>query len=193
MTTPTYRQYKTLSQPGPGFNAESIQERIETLLCVIASGQNPDGSAAPVPSGIPYGIFTAKGDLIVGTGAGTAVAQPVGTNGQVLTANSAQTDGVEWATPATPGGFVVAGEISTFFAAANHMYYVDATTAPVNATLPPPTNGVQVVIKKIDSSANAVTTLPNGGESIDTTSSFINTTQYESNTFIGDGSNWWVI
>jgi hypothetical protein len=45
--------------------------------------------------------ITAKGDLIVGTGSGTFVSQAVGTNGQVLTANSAQADGVEWATPAS--------------------------------------------------------------------------------------------
>jgi hypothetical protein len=36
--------------------------------------------------------------LLVGTGAGTYTAQSVGSNGQVLTANSAQADGVEWTT-----------------------------------------------------------------------------------------------
>jgi hypothetical protein len=42
--------------------------------------------------------ITAKGVILVGTGAGTYAAQSVGTNGQVLTANSAQADGVEWTT-----------------------------------------------------------------------------------------------
>jgi hypothetical protein len=42
--------------------------------------------------------YSAKGVILVGTGAGTYVAQTVGTNGQVLTANSAQADGVEWTT-----------------------------------------------------------------------------------------------
>jgi hypothetical protein len=40
--------------------------------------------------------MTTKGDIIVATGSGTYVRQGVGTNGQVLTANSAQADGVEW-------------------------------------------------------------------------------------------------
>jgi hypothetical protein len=40
--------------------------------------------------------ITAKGAILVGTGSGTYTAQSVGTNGQVLTANSAQADGVEW-------------------------------------------------------------------------------------------------
>jgi hypothetical protein len=42
--------------------------------------------------------ITAKGAILVGTGAGTYTAQTVGTNGQVLTANSALEDGVEWTT-----------------------------------------------------------------------------------------------
>ena len=42
--------------------------------------------------------ISAKGAILVGTGSGTYAAQAVGANGQVLTANSAQADGVEWTT-----------------------------------------------------------------------------------------------
>lgn len=42
--------------------------------------------------------FTAKGAILVGTGVGTFAVQTVGTDGQVLTANSAQSDGIEWTT-----------------------------------------------------------------------------------------------
>jgi hypothetical protein len=45
--------------------------------------------------------ITTKGDLIVGTGSSAFVRQGVGTDGQVLTADSAQADGVIWSTPAT--------------------------------------------------------------------------------------------
>jgi hypothetical protein len=51
-----------------------------------------------VATAIPNSSFTAKGTIIVGTGASTYAAQAVGSNGQVLTANSAQADGVEWTT-----------------------------------------------------------------------------------------------
>jgi hypothetical protein len=54
-------------------------------------------------SGIPASAFTAKGVILVGTGTSTYASQTVGTNGQVLTANSAQADGVEWASPASGG------------------------------------------------------------------------------------------
>jgi hypothetical protein len=52
---------------------------------------------------IPKSTVTAKGDLIVGTASGTVVAQAVGANGTVLTADSAQADGVTWATPSSGG------------------------------------------------------------------------------------------
>jgi hypothetical protein len=49
--------------------------------------------------------FSAKGTILVGTGTGTYAVQSVGTNGQVLAANSAQADGVEWITPAQGAAF----------------------------------------------------------------------------------------
>jgi hypothetical protein len=49
----------------------------------------------------------AKGDLIGGTGADTFSRLAVGTNGQVLTADSAEATGLKWATPAGGGGKVL--------------------------------------------------------------------------------------
>ena len=42
--------------------------------------------------------YSAKGVILVGTGAGTFTAQTIGTNGQYLQADSTQADGVKWAT-----------------------------------------------------------------------------------------------
>lgn len=47
-------------------------------------------------SGIQATIVDAKGDLIVATGADTVVRKAVGTNNQVLAADSAETTGVKW-------------------------------------------------------------------------------------------------
>lgn len=55
----------------------------------------------PAPGGL-VDPTTTKGDLIV-HGASTT-RQPVGTDGQVLTADSTQSTGVQWATPS--GGSV---------------------------------------------------------------------------------------
>ena len=55
-------------------------------------------TAFDLATAVPSTAFTAKGAILVGTAAGTYAAQAVGSNGQVLTANSAQADGVEWTT-----------------------------------------------------------------------------------------------
>lgn len=60
-------------------------------------------SVFPVPfSGIQETLIDAKGDLIVGNAADTPARLAVGSNNQVLTADSSVTGGIKWATPATP-------------------------------------------------------------------------------------------
>lgn len=53
----------------------------------------------PGASGIPTTTVLAKGDLIAGTAANAVTNLPVGTNGQVLTAASGQTTGLQWGIP----------------------------------------------------------------------------------------------
>jgi hypothetical protein len=55
--------------------------------------------------------LTTKGDIYVATGAGTVVRLPVGSNGQVLTADSAETAGVKYVTPSGGGGDVATDSI----------------------------------------------------------------------------------
>jgi hypothetical protein len=67
-----------------------------------AADLDADGHDTTV--GIPPSIVDAKGDLIVGTAADTVARRAVGSNGQVLTADSSETTGVKWATPSGGGG-----------------------------------------------------------------------------------------
>jgi hypothetical protein len=72
-----------------------------------ASGTDMDFSWVTDATGIPATIFDAKGDIIAATAADTASRLAVGTNGQVLTADSAEATGLKWATPAGGGGKVL--------------------------------------------------------------------------------------
>ena len=72
-----------------------------TSLAALASGDILEiitFTAFDLATAVPNTAFTAKGTILVGTAAGTYAAQAVGSNGQVLTANSAQADGIEWTT-----------------------------------------------------------------------------------------------
>jgi hypothetical protein len=57
------------------------------------------GRIPSVEGGIQPTLLTTKGDIIVATGNATLVRQGVGANGTVLTADSAEADGVKWAAP----------------------------------------------------------------------------------------------
>lgn len=63
----------------------------------VASGTGP----IPVVTNTVATAFDAKGDLIGGTGADTFSRLAVGTNGQVLTADSTTSTGLKWATAAS--------------------------------------------------------------------------------------------
>ena len=72
----------------------------------------------PGQTGIQPSIVTAKGDLIVATASGSVTNQAVGSNNQVLTADSAQADGVKWAngsaaTLTTTGDIIYASAANT--------------------------------------------------------------------------------
>jgi hypothetical protein len=73
----------------------------------VKAGLVVEGSTATVNGKniITAGVVDAKGDLIVGSADDAVARLGVGTNGQVLTANSGATYGVEWQAPAAVGVF----------------------------------------------------------------------------------------
>lgn len=58
------------------------------------------------------GLTTATGDLIVGSGPSGLINLSVGTNGQVLTADSGEPVGLKWETPSGGGGPIALGDLT---------------------------------------------------------------------------------
>lgn len=72
---------------------------------------------------------------------------------------------------------------------------VDATAgaAIVNLLASANRTGRQIIIKKIDVTANAVTVDPNAAETIDGATTNVLSSQYDSITMVSDGVNWIIV
>lgn len=119
---------KTLSGSANTFSniPESAVTNLSSDLSTLTSGVNAK---------VPLSTVTTKGDLIVATASGAVARVGVGTNGQVLTADSAQAGGVKWATPSSAAGLV---KIAT--------QTLGATTASVTfSSIPQTYSGLRMV------------------------------------------------
>lgn len=156
-----------------------------------ASSHGPNGSDSIAALYIARALLTAKGGIPVAQ-SGSVVGQlGVGTDGQVLTADAAATLGVKWA--AAAGGVsqayvdrqtlstVTATKTAAYTAVAGELVMVDATAGPITITLPAQSGGGPVAVKKLDSSANAVTITRAGTDTIGTQAATTTTivTQYQ--------------
>jgi hypothetical protein len=90
---------------GDSIDASLLDLKGGTSGQVLSKNSNTDMDFTWVTSddanAIQNAIVDAKGDLIAATAADTPARLAVGTNGQVLTADSTAATGIKWATPAT--------------------------------------------------------------------------------------------
>lgn len=101
-----------------------------------ASGTDMDFSWVTDATGIPATIFDAKGDIIAATAADTASRLAVGTNGQVLTADSTAATGIKWAAAAGGGKVlqVIHASTSTETASSTTAFATTNLTATITPT-----------------------------------------------------------
>jgi hypothetical protein len=91
---------------------------------------------ATADSAVQKSTATAKGDMLVATASATIARQPVGTNGQVLTADSTVTNGIKWSSvSATPRiGQVVTATTTSSTASTGGAGWVDVSGLSVTIT-----------------------------------------------------------
>jgi len=91
------------------------------------------------------------------------------------------------------GGYNVVTKTANYIASDRDCVLADASTAALTITLPSPTANAEVIVKKIDATANTVTISPAATETIDGATSLVLDTQYEAYHLISDGTNWFIV
>jgi hypothetical protein len=138
--------------------------------------------------------ITSVGDLIIGNGANSATILGIGTNGYVLTSNGTT---ATWAASSGGGSnpSVVSKTTTYTITTSDSTVLCDATSAAFTVTLPTAVSvsGKTYVVKKIDSSANAITIATTSSQTIDTISTQTLGIQNAWLVMQSDGSNWQII
>jgi hypothetical protein len=93
-------------------NIAALQKSdVLTLLNVEDGADVTDATNVASAGAVMESDFTAKGDIIIGTGVGTAAVLGAGSNGQILTLDSEEATGVKWAAAAGTGDLKADGSV----------------------------------------------------------------------------------
>lgn len=96
-----------LADPHTGYALESALGDAAVLDVGTGAGTVAAGDDSRITGAQQRSTLTTKGDLYVATGSATVVRLPVGSNTQVLTADSGETAGVKWAAGGGGGSTLV--------------------------------------------------------------------------------------
>jgi hypothetical protein len=138
------------SAVGP-IGSTNVQGAIEEVSTECRNADNiTSGTLAVARGGTNLASYT-KGDLIAASAATTLNKLAVGTNGQVLTADSAQSTGLNWTTPTT-------GTVTTVSSATAALTVATATTTPA-LTVRSATTSLNGIVQLSDSTSTTSSVL----------------------------------
>jgi hypothetical protein len=123
--------------------SSNVQTAIEEVSTECRNATNiTSGTLAVARGGTGLASYT-KGDIIAASGTTTLVKRTVGTNGQVLTANSADATGMEWTTPTV-------GTVTDVTSSTTALTVATSTTTPA-LTVRSATTSVDGIVQLSDS------------------------------------------
>ena len=135
----------------PELSASTVQAAIEEVSSDCRNATNiTSGTLAVARGGTNLASYT-KGDIIAATAATTLAQRTVGTNGQVLTADSVEATGLKWATPTT-------GTVTTVSSSTAALTVATATTTPA-LTVRSATTSVDGIVQLSDSTGTTSSVL----------------------------------
>lgn len=172
-----------LAGPGGFLDAQGVHD--------ITVAANVTAPAVTGTFGVRLGT-TCVGIAVVGndfTGFTSAVVDNSTTTTKVI-----QTAPYNFGASGGGGGGAVQSKTANYtMLAGDALVNVDATGGAVTITLPvTPTVGQVYMVKKVDASANAVTVADSSG-TIDNAASVTISTRYQADSFVYDGTNWWIV
>jgi hypothetical protein len=131
--------------------SSNVQTAIEEVSTECRNATNiTSGTLAVARGGTNLASYT-KGDIIAASAATTLAKLPVGTNGQVLTADSTETSGLKYTTPTV-------GTVTTVSSSTAALTVATATTTPA-LTVRSATTSVNGIVQLSDSTGTTSSTL----------------------------------
>jgi hypothetical protein len=131
--------------------ATNVQTAIAEVSSECRNATNiTSGTLAVARGGTNLASYT-KGDVIAASGATTLVKLPVGTNGQVLTADSTETSGLKYTTPTV-------GTVTDVTSSTTALTVATSTTTPA-LTIRAATTSVDGIVQLSDSTSTTSSTL----------------------------------
>jgi hypothetical protein len=137
--------------PAASLASTNVQTALEEVSNECRNATNiTSGTLAVARGGTNIASYT-KGNIIAASAATTLNALTVGTNGQVLTADSAETTGLKWATPTV-------GTVTTVSSSTGALTVATATTTPA-LTIRAATTSVDGIVQLSDSTSTTSSVL----------------------------------